>query len=378
MTDVWNGQLIRLKQVQILIFLYYVRGATNDQIRRYLYSHCTSKRATQLANTSKFISGLKKMGFINSASCHPYNKGEMNYLTAKAIEYLLESEKIMVSAPESNDSQLGFDIDGVHGTFEYSMLKPPLQFIEHHIMTVDFYLKYVRNTSFRHNLYCVRSYKYVDIEGNYSKNGKLKPDGEILNNTGSLIALEVDTGSERYKDLVKKFENYKRYFDYCVENDIKVPYIAILFYTKRFEDNLPLEEDKRYQTILKAAVEGLKYYCHEVVIMLKFKDSYLKNLMQEKKELLNNLGISIPSKTNPIEEKMQRKQEEEKRKEEERRREEERIKKAAEKRKIEEERKRQLEIKKEKERQMHLQAERQRLLEEEEKKKKGLFGKFFG
>lgn len=373
MTDTYNGQLIRLKQIEIMVFLYYVRGATNEQLRRYLYSHCNSKRTTQLANTSKFVSELKKNGFINSVSCHPHSKGELNFLTSKAITYLIENERIMVGKPEGNE-ELGFAIEGTHGEFEYSMLKPPTRYIEHHMMTVDLFLDYKKIGRFRNNLYCARTYKYKEEKDIYERSGKLRPDSEFISNKGAYFTIEIDTGSERYKDLVIKFENYKRYFDYCLNNDLKIPYVGIIFHTKKGSARLSIKDDKRWQTICKAAVEGFSYYCW-TFHLLGFSRPSLAKLLKEETDLLNELGIDIPPSVNPIVERKNKEKEEEKRRLEEEKR---RKAESERKRQEEAERKRQLEIKKEKERQMRLEAERQRIFEEEEKKKKGLFGKFFG
>lgn len=366
--NIFNGNSIRKKQHIILILLYMFRGVTNDQLRRRLYSHLTSKPATQLTYVSRFIAELKELKIVKSISCHPYSKEELNFLTRKGIEYIHENCRI---EKEQFDKEIGFNIDGPFGNFDYDILSPPLHFIEHHLMLVDVMVDYRRFGEFRHNLHCVKKYEYVDDRYVYRRKAKLKPDAELLSIKGYLLAVEIDTGTERYNKLLEKFKNYRRYFDYCIENDIEIPWRAIVFHTKRGNEQVTLEEDQRWQTILKAASEGLEYYCWRLNILGFNREPFIK-MIKEDSERLTALGINIPTKVNPILEK-KKEREENKRKEELRKQRELEDFKREKKEKDERLRIQQLEIKRQ-------QESTQRIVEEirleEEKKKKGVLGWF--
>lgn len=127
--SIFNGNLIRKKQHIILNLLYMFRGVTNEQLRRYLYSHLKSKSTGQLANVSRFVSELKDFKLVKSISCHPHSKEELNFLTPKGIEYIHEFCNI---ENECFENVVGFSIKGSFRSFDYNILSPPKNYIEHH------------------------------------------------------------------------------------------------------------------------------------------------------------------------------------------------------------------------------------------------------
>lgn len=361
--NIFDGNLIRKKMHTILIVLYLFRGATNEQLRRYLYPHLDSDKNGQLANVSRYISALKKLQLVKSNSCHPYSKAEINFLSKKGIDYIHEFCRI---EPEGFDNEVGFLEKGPFRSFSYDILSPPTQYIEHHLMLVDVMIDYRNLGRFRHNLHCVKEYEYPEIVGTngYYRKAKIKPDAELVTIKGWLLAIEIDTGSERFDKLVDKFTNYRRYFDYCVEKEMDIPWRAIVFHTRRGNESLQLEDDQRWQTIIKAAVKGLSYYCWTVDV-LGFNRPTLRKLMRDEKQLLTKLEVNLPPKENPVIEK--KKKQEMKKHQAELRKE----------REIEEYNRRQ----KEKEnriqqRKLELQNELDQKRLEEQKKKKRLFGLF--
>ncbi|NEU29930.1 hypothetical protein GN156_03955 [bacterium LRH843] len=350
-----------------MVFLYKVRGATNEQLRRYLYGHLQSKRATQLANTSKFVSQLKRDGFLKSNSCHPHRHGEINYLTKKGIEYIHDTCLI-----DKNDNKmLGFGEQV--GSFDYELLKPPLHYLEHHLMFVDLVIDYPSLGQYRHSLYAVKEYKSSISASNrgYNKTHKLRPDAEITFRRDTktyFCAIEVDTGSERYDQLVNKFSNYKRYFDYCLRNNKKLPYFAILFHTKRSTEEMNLADDKRWITILKAAAVGLEYYCWTVHIVGIRRPSFIK-LLNNKQDLLNSLDISIPGQINTVIEEIKQEKERVRMLEE---------KERKMKQQLENKLQRELRRRELAEQQKEVQIELQYVSKGEEEKKRSILSKLFG
>lgn len=296
--NIFDGNFIRKKQHVIMVLLYMLRGATNEQIRRYLYSHLNSKRETQLSYVSRFISKLKEYKLVKSISCHPLSKEEINFLSKKGVEYIHTFCRI-----ERNgfDKSVGFSVDGPFRSFEYDILSPPQQYLEHHLMSVDVIVDHKRFGQFRNNLYCVKKYHYIELNASYGykRKAKLKPDGELLTNKGYLLAVEVDTGTERFDKLLEKYSNYRKYFDYCIEHDLEIPWLGILFHTKKGDEKLNIEDDKRWQTILKAAIEGLSHYCWKVDVF-GFNRTSLKYLLIKEPDRFKRLGFEFPSKENPI------------------------------------------------------------------------------
>ncbi|MCT8138662.1 replication-relaxation family protein [Anaerobacillus sp. CMMVII] len=268
--NTWNGTLIRKKMHEILLVLYLLRGITNEQLRRYFNPHLQSNVRGQLANISRNVSVLKELKLISSVSCHPHSKEELNFLTRKGIEYI---HKNCIIEHEGNDDVVGF-LEGPLRSFEYEILKPPTRYIEHHHMLIDTIVDYSHFGRFRNNLYCVKQYDLLDRSYGYKKKAKVKPDAELKTIKGLILAVEIDTGTERTEKLIQKFSNYRRYLDYCLQNDIKIPWVGILFQTQRGNEILNIKDDQRWQTILKAAVDGLSYYCWNIHV-LGFKDLHL-------------------------------------------------------------------------------------------------------
>lgn len=207
------------------------------------------------------------------------------------------------------------------GDFEASMLKPGQKNIEHMMMFLNFSIKYKDKFEIRHNLYAPRAYKYIyeDERNIIYKNGKIRPDGECRSK-GKIYTIEIDTGTERYTKLLEKFKNYKRYLDYCIQENIEHPWYGLILVCK--ETNVEFERDTRLHSILKAACEGLSYYCWSFPIMILRSEKKPFNLFNQLKidiKPLTNIGCNIPSEENKALVDRALKEQQEKRDEEERR-----------------------------------------------------------
>ncbi|HAW4413325.1 TPA: hypothetical protein JLW60_004714, partial [Escherichia coli] len=253
----WRNNRISDKQEQILIYIYKYRALTNEHLRKLIFGHLESNPDGQKANISRYISGLRKMKMIGSESTYPVSKELIHYLTKKGVDFV--KERILIGAQE--DLFLGFN-EEPHGDFDVAMLKPALRNKDHTMMHLNFIIEYRNILNVRHNLYAVQDFVYYQELSEYSgtyKEGKIRPDGEIRLNSGSLFSLEIDTGSERYEQLVAKFVNYRRYLDYCIEHNKQPAWVGMLFVCK--DSKLPIQKDIRVQTIIRAAIEGLQHYC---------------------------------------------------------------------------------------------------------------------
>lgn len=314
----WRNIKIHNMQHRILILIYRHRGLTNEHLRRIFYSHLKSNIQGQKANISKFVSPLKKAKLIESSSCYPYSRELIHSLTKKGVEYV--KENIII---DPKNCMAGFN-DEIGGDFDAKLLSPSLGYIEHTMLFLDFVSRY-KQFPIRNNLYAVQNYTYnhqISFSSIVKKTASIKPDGEII--LGKKVwSLEVDTGHERFSSLLSKFSNYKKYLDYCFDENQKKAWHGIFIVTKQSE--LPFEKDIRLHTILRAASEGLQHYVYDFpVFIFNRKNEYSKytlcGLLKEKNDVLKKLDISIPSKINPLIRKRNREQQklnEEKEKEEE-------------------------------------------------------------
>lgn len=363
----WRNCRISEKQQKALILFYRYRGLTNEHLRVLIFGHLESNPDGQKANISRYVSGLRKLKLIESQSCYPYSKELIHYLTNKGIEFV----KTQIIIVPKEHKMGGFDCY-LHGDFDALMLKPPLKNKEHTMMYLNFAIQYRNNLTIRHNLYAVQEFCYPQDVSNTAfiyQRGKIRPDGEILLKNEHIFSLEIDTGTERFEQLVAKFKNYRRYFDYCIENDLDAKWIGILFVCK--ESYLAIEKDIRVHTIIRAAVEGLQYYCWTVSLQIFRRDNIvLKKLLEEDEMFFKSLDIPIPSKKNPIKvekqlkaERLQLEEEERKRRQEEAQRS---VHQQVQSKRLEYERRQKLE-----------EDRRRREIEEEENKKKGFLGRFF-
>jgi hypothetical protein len=297
----WRKNLIAEKQHQVLHLIYKYRSLTNEHLRRLMVGHLNSNQNGQKANISRYTADLKKKKFIESFSCYPYSKELIHCLTPKGIDYIKD-----FTYTDKNNPRAGFQ-DECLGDFDAAILRPGLKNIEHTMMFLEFAIKYRKLLDTRHNLYAVKKYIYYfdDFPNFFSppKVGKVRPDGECIFN-GKLFSIEIDTGSERHERLVEKFHNYKRYFDHCIYEGIDLPWYGILFVCK--ESHLEFERDQRLHTILKAACEGLQYYCWTIPLQI-INRKEKKNLVLSKvlndnhlQAELERFNIKIPQNQNPI------------------------------------------------------------------------------
>lgn len=303
----WRNNHISDKQEQILIYIYKYRALTNEYLRKLIFGHLKSNPDGQKANISRYVSGLRKMKMIGSESCYPVSKELIHYLTKKGVDFVKEHVCIGVEG----DLFAGFDGEP-YGDFDAAILKPGLRNKVHIKMHLDFVIKCRNILNVRHNLYAVQDFVYYQEQsgsGTY-KAGKIRPDGEIRVNSGHLFSLEIDTGSERYEQLVAKFLNYRRYLDYCAEHNQKEAWAGILFVCK--DSELPIEKDIRVQTVIRAAIEGLQYHCWTFTLQIyRSQNIVLKKMMEKNKKFFEELSIAVPSKVNPAKVEMQRREREE-------------------------------------------------------------------
>lgn len=285
----WNGIRIRQKQVTIMALLYKYRGLTNEHLRNLIYGHLDSEKSGQKANISRFVKDLRDKKLINSSSCFPYSKELIHYLSQKGVDFIVTELNIS----KDNDPLNGFK--DVYGLFDANTLKPPLNNIEHQMMFLDTVIKLEKNGfATRHNLYAVKRYKYLKEYPNYmlELEGKVRPDGEVYKN--GFAPIEIDTGTERFDHLLKKFNNYRRYFEYLDSINEPKKWKIILFKTKA-GSNKNLLTDTRWQTIMRAAFAGLSNYIWNTKVVnidspLEKNSDYLINNL----DILEAFNLELP------------------------------------------------------------------------------------
>ena len=282
--ELWNGIKIRNRQKEIMIKIYRFRSLTTEHIRLIKFGQLIPNasvseidikllRNSQKSNISRDLNYLIEQKLVEPEVIDHNTNEKIFCLTLKGVEFVKSHIEI-----NENDPLAGFI--NVHGDFSASQLKNNLTSIKHHKMYLDFVTNL--NLPTRHNLYAVKYYKNNTL--------KVCPDGEILNRSGGIIAVEIDTGSERFDQLVSKFENYYSYFNDCIKQKKELPWIRIHFVTQRKDTKF--QEDRRCHTIFKAAVSGLRHFCWRINVTVH-NHSLLKYL-RENPTLLEEKEISIP------------------------------------------------------------------------------------
>jgi DNA-binding MarR family transcriptional regulator len=282
-----NELVIRENQLTILVLIYRYRCLSNEHLAKIIYKNNPSNIETKKSNVSRQITILKNYGMIDSEKSLKNSKELFHFLTSKGVEYVKRHLEI-----DRQNSNAGFG--RILGDFNAQQLKKINSNMEHYKIFLDLVTKSNTLSKFniRHNLYSVRK---------YGINDRVRPDGELqlLGDPDQLCALECDTGTERYSQLLEKFNNYKRYFDYCNENNQKIPWVAILFV--RNKEHKSYKSDERWHTIIKAAIEGLGDYCFKISVIIDatyLPFNFLKHLLKNDKEKLRSIGINITDDNN--------------------------------------------------------------------------------
>ncbi|MFC5449120.1 replication-relaxation family protein [Paenibacillus aestuarii] len=256
------------EQIDILKWIHLYRGITTRQLlaaKRPLEfpPHLLDPKVSEPKEKSirKLIGLLVKKGLV-AEKVVPKGRANYAYLTEEGLELI----SIIL---EISPGKIGTGYSGDHGDFDYELYSPPSTKISHHLILVNFFLMlehlkakyYELKIDYRDNRYVSERYVLPDLDKS-SKHGtkKIMPDGEIRLND-QFYPVEIDMGTERYKELVEKFEKYAEYFDFLQEHGRPLPE-GIIFISGVAD--LASQFRRRWDTVIAAFFQGMDRWAAHV------------------------------------------------------------------------------------------------------------------
>lgn len=258
-------------QENLMVMLFCYRGATAVQLAKMIYQ-------TDAITTSneKYVYGqlnkLESDGLVTRFKPNVHvSKYAIYYLTKKGFDWYQNS----LDLPEGYVGKGWlFDTDIDFGEFEYTVYKPPLKQIKHHLMLIDTFLVMQRaSVVHRNNLYAKR-----EMLTPPNIRSILRADAEMKIND-QIYTIEIDCGTESHAQLVEKFNNYFEYITdyrnayghYDIHN--------IVFVVSGTHDG---HLKRRWTNILAAYYKGMRGIQNHVNLYLVIQDDLAKFLEFEK------------------------------------------------------------------------------------------------
>lgn len=260
-----HGPRFSKEQMEILKWVFLHRGITTRQL-------LAAKRPAEFPPHSenpdvenkeksvrKLIGKLLEHGLV-AEKVIPKSKAHYTYLTEDGLELISTALKI----PTGN---VGTGYNGDYGDFNYELYVPPATKVAHHLSLVDFFLmldhlkaKYPNlDIDYRDNRYVSEKYVLLD-QGSRQGTRKFMPDGEVKL-SGRLYPVEIDMGSERFKELVEKFEKYAEFLETLKEQGRPLPN-GIFFISGSVED--PAQFKRRWDTVSAAFLQGMERWAPHI------------------------------------------------------------------------------------------------------------------
>ncbi|WP_346200245.1 replication-relaxation family protein [Caldifermentibacillus hisashii] len=274
----------------IIRTLYRYRGMTAWQLAQKVHNTYTPKNS-QKSMIHNYLKRLKKQKLVTSKKLEEdVALGSIYYLTP--IGFNIAKDLLNIEIGQIGDGYLfadDFESEGyhTHADLEYSIYKPPLEQIGHHLLLIDTLIKL--DFLDKGNLIDYRLSMYATREYQSDKgNGKLRPDAEMLIDSNRSYFIEIDKGTEGYQQLYGKFINYKHYFSQLNEEELPD---AILFITDEKRQLYGIK--RRWATILTAYLNAMGPFSAKVnlifspinmledTISLEMKRPYYNKLAEE-------------------------------------------------------------------------------------------------
>lgn len=269
------------KDLEVMEVLYDYRGMDMPQI---LFATGYGLRGR--SSMYKTINRLLDKRLIGRQSLVPEFSGKssgrrhtgmMYFLTAKGYSYMLGYHGIPFG-------YIGIGYNKDYGDFDYALAKPPKRFVKRHLLVVDTLLsarEFQKNVDgenplrysfdFRDNRYASRRFSIVveDEEEKPSiKKMILRPAAELMIKSESYF-VEVDLDTKRAKKIDSKFEGYKAYFDYLIDNGKQLP-AGIIFVSESLE--FFNAQQRRWNTIETCFLRILEKYACKVKLIYESVD----------------------------------------------------------------------------------------------------------
>lgn len=267
----------------ILTTLYRFRGMTALQLAQIVHNSREPKNS-QKSMIHNYLKRLKKQKVITSKKLEDeISLGSIYYLTPKGFQ--LAKDVLNIEIGQVGEGfKFADEIEGfhTHADLEYSIYKPPLEQISHHLLLIDSLIKLEflyseEQIDYRLSMYATREYKYKEIQG------KLRPDGELHLSDGRKYFIEIDKGTESYQQLYEKFINYRNYLS---QLDINKFPAGILFITDAKRQIYGLK--RRWTTILAAYMNAMGKLAVRVNLVLSPLNKLEETVLFEIKRLKYN------------------------------------------------------------------------------------------
>lgn len=273
--------VLDFRRVNILNYLLDYRGMNAKQMTTLIYM-TPFYTVSNLKQVQRELKELKDKGLVTSflyseplvddQGVYKTQKVSMYYLTSKGYNYMLEHYNVI---PGQQGSGYLLADDFEYGDIPYEVQRPPTNYIDHHLMTVNTLINlcmYGNYFPHRNNLYAAK---------NYGENKKLRPDAEVLVNN-KVYYLEFDRYTENHDKLVEKFKNYSDYFDTLSKEELKKQGKII------FVVNSEQGMDRRWNNLVSAYFKGFYRYYNIVDLILCTEYELPKILRKEKEQRIFN------------------------------------------------------------------------------------------
>lgn len=255
---------------RIMETLMSYRGMTAHQLAAMMcvpYHHSLS----QEKSVYNYLRKLKKQGLVASHKLQAnVASGSLYYLTQKGYEYAKDLLNIADGKEGTGWTQIYMDYDESQlGDIPYDLYSPPLKQPAHHLMLIDFFLNLNRIDEdkiikHRNNLYCAKNYQ---VNG---KSYRYRPDGEVIIDD-KRFTIEIDRGTESHEQLLKKFETYKQYLDYCAGSGVLEDINGIIFVVENKRRDHGIK--RRWTNILSAFLKVMGKYRKTINLIMTTIDT---------------------------------------------------------------------------------------------------------
>lgn len=263
--------------LDIMKELFFYRGMTGKQMVTFI-TKTSNFTLSQEKSVYNYLRTLKNNGLVDSYRLQDtISRGSIFYLSRKGFELI--KDILNIEEGGIGNGTIPVDENTIFGDMSYELHSPPLKQPAHHLMQIEFYSHLImdQETIIRHrnNLYAAKSYTYK------GEKNRLRPDAEVSLPTG-LCCIEIDRATETHEQLVQKFETYKRYLDYC-DNDNstkRTPIKTILFVVEGKKREYGIR--RRWNNVLSAFYKGMKERYWEINLILTTLDEVKRTMHIEK------------------------------------------------------------------------------------------------
>lgn len=258
--------------LDIMKELFFYRGMTGKQLVTFI-TKTSNFTLSQEKSVYNYLRTLKNNGLVESHRLQDtISRGSIFYLSRKGFD--LMKDVFNIEEGGIGNGTIPIHEKTIFGDMPYELHSPPLKQPAHHLMQIEFYSHLIMDQEsvvrHRNNLYAARSFTYK------GEKNRLRPDAEVSLLTG-LCCIEIDRATETHEQLVQKFETYKRYLDFCEDDEyVRTPIKTILFVVEGKKREYGIR--RRWNNVLSAFYKGMKERYWEVNLILTTLDEVKRTM----------------------------------------------------------------------------------------------------